>query len=70
MPTFHIYVRDIETRGVVEKIRIQEKNLTPGRVDTIAAGLLRQIDGERFYVDDDEAGREALRRATKEGQSL
>ena len=61
----YVYVKRIDSRKVVHSVEVPDKNLTPGNIDKVAAGLLRQVNRDHFFVDDDEAAREALKRSTK-----
>lgn len=65
---FYIYVRRCSDRSSVRSIEVKDANLTQGLLDRLATGLMRQIDMDYFYVDDDEAQKEALRRTTKKGK--
>lgn len=66
--TFCVYVKELATGEVVRTIEIQERHMYPGALDKIVDGLTRNMDLDRFTVDDDEAQKEALRRFTRKAK--
>ena len=47
-----LYVRDFETRSVIKEIPIS--NTSARHVERVMMGLLRNMDTDRFFIDDSE----------------
>lgn len=65
----YVYVKELGTGKVVRKIEVQEKNIYPGYLDKMVTGLMRNMDLDRFCVDDDAVQIEALRREKRRTDS-
>ena len=48
----NIYVRRLDTREIVHTVPVKGANIS--RPDKIVAGMLINMDRERFFVDDSE----------------
>lgn len=65
----YVYIVEIGSGKIIRSIEIKEKNLYPGYLDKMVSGLQRNMDLDRFYVDDDAAQLEALRRQKRRTDS-
>ena len=64
---FYIYVKEIGTGKIIHKVHVQDSNLYERRIEKVVAGMNRNMDIDRFFVDDAAAQDEALKRAKKKG---
>jgi len=51
-PLAHLLVKSFETDEVIKKLAIHD--LDEKHIERVMLGLLRQMDRERYYVDDSE----------------
>ena len=51
----YVYVKRMGTGEILEKIVIRAANLTERHLEKMTMGLMRNMDLESYYVDDDEA---------------
>jgi len=52
MKAVYLYVRNLETNEIVDSIEI--KNLSEDHVEKVMRGLLRNMNTDRYFVDDSE----------------
>ena len=51
----NVYVRELGTRKIVRTIEI----ISPNSAEKVVLGLLRNMNTDKFYVDDDEIYKES-----------
>jgi hypothetical protein len=61
----YIYIKSVETDEVIEKVLVRRSNLTKRMIERCTSGMTRNMDLERFYVDDDEAQAAAEQRRSE-----
>lgn len=47
-----VYIRDFATRSIVHEIEVRD--MTESQYDRFEMGLKRQMDLDKYYLDDDE----------------
>lgn len=52
----NLYVRDFKTRSLIHTINVTGKSWN--QVEKIELGMLRNMDTEKYFIDDDEAFKE------------
>ena len=48
----NLYIRDLNTREAIKTMPMS--NSHPKHIERVMMGLLRQMDTDRFYIDDSE----------------